>query len=217
MWTTDVSQLAAEQRIAIAIAEVYGGQRHVGILYRPAAGAPPRFLHLAWHNDLRDDETVQAKYRAIAVVDVPLALQPTIVSQCKRSGAADVLGLSYGFGYRPSGVERDPVSDRMVLRGPSGLTCATFVLAIFGLANVNLLDLDQWTDRAGDDEWKDHVIAGLERAGADPAHVEAVRNDRQHARVRPEDVGAGATSPLPAGLAIVVARGAALLTELQTL
>jgi hypothetical protein len=213
--THDVANLG-DALVALAIGATGEDQRHIGVLYRSASTDPPRFLHLAWHLNLSDDESVPEGFRGVLLSDVPVALQRTIVAECKRSAAADTLaGLPYGFGYQPTLVERAG-DDRMVLRGPSGLTCATFVLAIFDLASVSLADLDSWQDRCGDQEWKDHIIATLAKTRwATEQHIEAVRRDKDRVRIRPEDAaGCASATPLPAGFAHAVAEGTAILEEL---
>lgn len=217
MRTLAASSLPSEHRAAIAITEPRPGQRHLGIAYRVAAGSEPRLLHLAWHRALRDDEHVGGRYRCVLLADVPPAMQPVIVAQCKRSSEADSEdGLPYGFGYTPSSVHRDESTGRLLIEGASGLTCATFVLALLEVSGVRLADLDSWQDRDGDDAWKEWVAEALQQSGASEAHVAAVRNDSGHVRVRPEDVAGAATAgPLPVGFAVAISRGAEILTELQ--
>ena len=185
--------------MVIAIRRVGEDQLHTGIAYRPEEEAGFRLLHLAWHLDLQATEPIPSAYRFVELADIPAALHPTIVAQCKRSEFADMpRGLPYGFGYSEAKVARN-ANDELVITGASGLTCATFVLGILGLARIHLLDLDTWQNRPGDDAWKRHIIRALVHARAEPSHVAAVREDTDHVRVRPEDVIAGATcEPLPA-------------------
>ena len=215
VWTVTVAEVPLNRRAVLGVGEPRKGQRHIGIAYRTEASAPLRFMHLAWHHDLRDDDQVRDIYRCVILADVPAELEPTIVAQCKRSSAADAKGIPFGFGYQPLSVTRDPVTDALRLRGPSGLTCATFVLAMLELANIRLADLSSWQDRQGDAEWKAGIVEDLDDRGADPAHVEGVRSDRNHTRVRPEDVaGAATVSPLPASFTSAVVRGASIVDEL---
>lgn len=203
--------------MAIAVAEPEPGQRHIGILYRPEALASPRFLHLAWHHRLCDDGNVEPIYRCVLLVGVPRMLEPTIVAQCKRSAASDRTGIPYGFGFQPTMVTRDPTTGALLVHGASGLTCATFVLAILELANVHLVDMATWKDRDGDAAWKDKILLALRRHGADDAHLAAVRADFGAVRIRPEDVGgAGTVSPLPSAFTAATARGALVLEELRS-
>ena len=217
MLTCNVSQVPPEHLAVVVIGEPRDGQRHLGIAYRPAARAEPRFLHLAWHHTLKDDGAVGAKYRCVVLSGVPLALQPTIVAQCKRSAAADqTIGFPYGFGYEEATVTRDAATDRMLIEGASGLTCATFVLAILGLANVQLVDLSTWEGRDEDGDWKAWVVEQLEQSAASAAHVARVRADSDRTRVRPEDVAGAATEEeIPVSFQRASARGREVLTELR--
>ncbi|MCA9585782.1 MAG: hypothetical protein KC657_10535 [Myxococcales bacterium] len=202
-------------RALVTIRAIGEGQRHLGLAYRPEVDAPFRMLHLAWHMCLRDDAEVGSSYRGVEIVGIPPELAPTIVAQCKRSAVADRHGLPYGFGYRPSSISRDPASGAIVLRGASGLTCATFVLGLLQLAGVELVALERWRDREGDDEWKMRIVGALAEQRADAAHLAAVQRDTHHVRVRPEDVaGAATVDDLPAGFEVAVARGCEVLAEL---
>ena len=217
MWTVAPSKIAPGHRAAVAISQVDATQRHLGIAYRPDARTAPRLLHLAWHRDLRDDENVTDNYKCVLFADVPLALHPTIVAQCKRTAEADLRGgLPYGFGYTPTAIKRDSESGCLVIDGPSGLTCATFVLAILGLAGIDLVAIDTWQDRPDDEAWKNKIIERL-KPYATVAHIEAVQRDRRHVRIRPEDVAGGATgSPLPTAFTTASVRGMEILDELSS-
>lgn len=82
------------------------------------------------------------------------------------------------------------------LLGPTGLglTCASFVLAIFEFSGVRLLAYEQWPARPEDRAWRDHVIGLLARSPNPDwqAHAAAIRNDDRTIRYRPEEVTAGA-------------------------
>jgi hypothetical protein len=214
-WTLAPSHIPDANQVALAIGKTGREQRHLGILYRPTATDPFRFLHLASHLDLRDEGALSSGFRCVLVVDLPLELHPTVVAQCKRSVDADLLGVPYGFGYKPTTATRDPTTGRLTLNGPSGLTCATFVLAIFELAGLQLADLATWRDRQGDDDWKERIIGSMANRRS-AKELEAIRRDAADARVRPEDAaGAGTASPLPATFEVAVARGDEILSELS--
>lgn len=177
---------------AVAIKRVAGEQYHVGLVYRPDAGAPLRLLHLGGHHRLKD-EVLRNSYSCVLLAGLPRTLAPTVVMNCKLAAEApENRHLPYGFGYQVDSVRQDPATGVITLHGPSGLTCATFVLAILDVAGFILLDLGTWQERPGDHEWKDFVIAELERTWASAEHVESVRGDRSHTRVRPDDVAGGA-------------------------
>jgi len=68
--------------------------------------------------------------------------------------------------------------------------------------------LTTWKDREGDDAWKDRVIAHL-TARRTSEDLEAIKRDKAHVRVRPEDTAGSATViPLPAAFDDAVQRGA---------
>ena len=218
MLTCLLVDIPSDHLAALGIGEPRAGQRHIGILYRARAGNPPRFLHLAWHLNLRDNDNLPTKYRCALLRDVPTLLHPTIVAQCKRSAEVDTLqGLPYGFGYKPTTVHRKSDGGALVIEGASGLTCATFVLAILQVANVQLVDLSTWMDREGDDSWKEAIIAQLAAAGASEEHMAAVRDNKHEVRVRPEDVAGAATEVLrPVSFEPAVQKGLQILRELRT-
>lgn len=180
---------------AVAIKRIQQSPReqyHVGLLYRPDAGAPPRMLHLGWHHQL-NDAVVGDSYACVLLTGLPKLLAPFVVTTCKLAAAApENQKMPYGFGYQVNSVRQDPTTGVITLHGPSGLTCATFVLAMLDVAGFVLLDLATWEAREGDERWKDAVLDLLEQHGASPEHVESVRADRSHTRVRPDDVAGGA-------------------------
>jgi hypothetical protein len=85
-----------------------------------------------------------------------------------------------------------------------GLTCATFVLAVFASRGIPLVRLDEWQARSEDVIWQDKIISDLRswRKG-DPeveAHAAALQGERGCVRYRPEEVmAAGIASELPIG------------------
>lgn len=110
--------------------------------------------------------------------------------------------------YSPAAVTRDEDTGRLLIDGASGLTCATFVLAILEVASIRLADLSTWAGREGDDVWKAWVVGQLEESGGPAEHVAAVRADKDHVRVRPEDVAGAATEkPVPVAFNSGISRG----------
>lgn len=72
-----------------------------------------------------------------------------------------------------------------------GLTCATFVLAVFSDFSLPLVDVTTWRGRLSDKSWHKKILKDMKKYGADPMHVK-----RQEpliglaARYRPEEVAA---------------------------
>jgi len=71
-----------------------------------------------------------------------------------------------------------------------GLTCATFIVALFDELGIPFIDVDTWKNRTGDAEWAARILEML-RPLMSPEHVAAQENRLgQAVRVRPSDVTA---------------------------
>jgi hypothetical protein len=107
-------------------------------------------------------------------------------------------GIPYAFSSPDQSF--DPATGDYLL-GPSrfGLTCASFVLAVFQAAGLSLADYATWpADRPGDRQWQEKIVQLLE-GRADQDHVEHVRREVGAVRYRPEEVAAAmALAPPPA-------------------
>ena len=184
--------------VAIAIGESESDQRHIGILHR-TQGSAPEFLHLAWHCRLHND--------ALLPDYMTLWVRPAASTERLRSVAAlcrriwkkhSIGGIPYAFSKPTRSIDATTGEH---LQGPSqfGLTCASFVLAVFQATGLQLAEYETWpTDRPGDREWQQQIIEKL--AGrATPEHIEHLRNELGAVRFRPEEVAAAATlAPPPA-------------------
>lgn len=71
-----------------------------------------------------------------------------------------------------------------------GLTCATFIVALFDELGIPFVDVGSWGDRAGDIEWAQRILQAL-APFMSPEHVEAQRvRIGKTVRVRPSDIAA---------------------------
>lgn len=104
----------------------------------------------------------------------------------------------------------DPATGTYVPLGEErGLTCATFVLAVFRTVGIELVDVPLWPARPEDHEWIDRVAAQIR--AVDPGHADAVAGDGLCARFRPTEVGGAClVPPHPVSFADALV-GAALL------
>lgn len=200
---------------AIAIKAVNQRQRHIGVLHREDDSPDVNLLHLAWHHDLRN-HTPGPTYLWIDP-DVHPRRMRQVAAMCRKVWRANTGTLPYALSA-PNGCF-DQSSGEFLL-GPTrhGLTCASFVLAVFESVGIRLVRYEDWpSSRPGDREWQEWVISELERS--DPPvsreHIEAVKNEVGGIRFRPEDVAsAGTTSPLPADFATAAQRAERILDRL---
>lgn len=124
-------------------------------------------------------------------------------------------GLRYGFRYDRSRFES--TGELRLGSDEVGLTCATFLLAVFRSVGVELLRLDEWPERAEDEKRWTALLAMLESQGVDAAHLKALRGQTNARRYRPDEVAAGSSVTPPCGFdeassrasALAVARGRA--------
>ncbi len=200
--------------VGVAIAEVGHDQRHIGLLHQDTDGRV-LLLELQWHHRLASDEADgQSLWVQPAVPPKRLAQVSDVCRLIWR--ANQKRGIPYGFS---APTECFDAATGRYLIGPTqlGLTCATFVLAVFHRAGLPLVDYDSWpADRPGDREWQENVVRLLEKTAASADHITAVRADAGAVRFRPEDVaGAATVSPLPAHFESAAERAQQILEALR--
>jgi hypothetical protein len=108
--------------------------------------------------------------------------------------------LAYALRY--GGGTFDPGTGIFMNEAGRGLTCATFVMAVFASRGAPLLHWAEWQPRDEDRVWQEKVVRALRAYGADEEHVTAVNEEAQRgcARFRPEEVAAaGVCDTLPLG------------------
>ena len=171
-------------------------QRHVALVYRRAAGDPARLSHLQWDCIFRDEEW-QSNFYWQTVLE--LATDPinrsSVIAFLDRLRQSEPR-VPYGFRHQGCTFEIDPITDAVKFdaRDPDvGLTCATYVTCVFESISLPFLDATTWPrDRDGDVEWRDSIVANLERTPGRAAHAAQVRAGAYDARIRPEDVASAA-------------------------
>jgi hypothetical protein len=180
---------------------------HAGVLHRKRR-EPPRKTHLAFHARLMDE--------APSADDawIEPALRPELARQvaalCRMIVAQHPKG-EVPYGLRFAATEFTDQGE--LLLGPTehGLTCATFILAVFRRVGAALVDLASWRSRADDEGWQREIVALLERHAA-KAHADAVRAEIGCVRFHPTEVAAACSRPtLPVGFDDAVAAAAELV------
>ncbi len=185
--------------VAVVIGEPTVNQRHTGIAYRVDASNPYQFLHLAGHCRLYRDNTIDNDYCWVAPSINPLRL-------VQLAGICDAIAnenpqssIRYGLSS-PIGVF-DKITKKFLL-GPTegGLTCASFVLAVFEAAQLQLVEYSGWPAPDTEDYlWQELVWNHLQDLRSkhphlvSAEHLDCVRNDMgTFARYRPEQVAGAA-------------------------
>jgi hypothetical protein len=232
---------------------VSANQRHVGLLYRDDSGFI-MMLHLRWHHLLgsnmlsmidgkvwsRDESTggIEELSCLWIVPEIQPEIAPALQQLCKV--ISDKYGrnkrkLAYALRYEKGAF--DPTSGAFLTEDGHGLTCATFVLAVFASYGVQLVSGGEWiagrdADGVAEDRaWQDMVVAELRSRlekmrkwrGVDvreieelEAHITAIGGEIGCARFRPEEVAAaGTVSTLPAGFAHAEPVGRGIIEKLR--
>ncbi len=168
---------------------------HIGVVYRHHEAT--RILHLAFHLILRDQDLHASGFRVWIDPALPRGRALSVAAFCRQVGKVNFSrGIPYAFSHpnRCFNVERGTY-----LFGPQrhGLTCSTFVLAVFSALGVHLIDYDaDWPVRREDAVAQAELVELLKKTGADPEHVDTVSRQIGSVRYSPADVG-GAASVYP--------------------
>ena len=104
--------------------------------------------------------------------------------------------IPYAFRYGNT-VRFNPRNGELMLGEGLGLTCSTFVLAVFESARLPLVEFSGWPIREGDEDRHRSLLekmkAGIPAAQIPPAppeHISRVEAELPCVRVRPEEVAA---------------------------
>ena len=173
-----------------------------------------RLLHLAWHFDLRDSEPKPAYLWIDPLIPEPRARQ--VAALCRRVLRSNTRGIPYAFSAPNDCFDSNTAQ---YLLGPTrfGLTCASFVLAIFDAAGLPLVRYESWPIRPNEDAaWQRQVLEQLRAAGACVEHVQAVKSEIGSVRYRPEEVaGAAGSDAIPASYESARSLADAILAQLD--
>jgi hypothetical protein len=183
-------------------------QWHCGLVYAiegSGDSAPEiRLLHLRWHADL--EVSRPGRRYSWVMLPIPAVRVPALIALLRKLGsAAASTRIVYAVRYEGSRFRTDGTLE--LAPGCSGLTCATFVLAVLRAYGVelDLLDHCKWQPRSEDAQWHDRIVAQLRadqkarRIDITNDEIAIVERERGCCRVRPEEVVASCTSvQLPA-------------------
>jgi hypothetical protein len=187
--------------LAVAICRTRHGNLHTGAVYRDAAG-DLRLFHQAWHHNTRDgpvaSEVAQLGGPLCCVVPAVEPVRARAIAGFWEFVASRRESLGYALQEDPEAVF-DANTGLLIMPNGIGLSCSTFVLALFRGARFPLIDTTDWpASRPGDREAQQHLVDLLEQTCQDKAHVEVVRAQIGCERVRPEEVAGAALYPGPA-------------------
>lgn len=167
-------------------------QKHVAMIYR-AENSKLMLLHLGWHHQLHHEQW-DGKYHWLEFGGLDRELQETFADWAVLvADASPGIPIPYSIIFRPG--KNFDVEGRFVnLNDGSGLTCATFLLALFNDYGLPLIDTSSWpVSRSGDFAWIRRILRMLRRQ-VKLNHlprwdwVEQAKRRHELRRFRPEEV-----------------------------
>lgn len=209
---------AMAESIAFAVAgsAVTGdrSQKHVALIYR-ADNSRLMLLHLGWHHQLHHDPW-NGMYHWLEFGGLDRELQETFADWAVLvADASPGTSIPYSIIFRPG--RNFDVEGRFIHQNDgSGLTCATFLLALFSDYDLPLIDVSGWPkSRSGDLSWVRKILHMLRKQiqlNRLPAWdwIEQVKRRHKLRRFRPEEVFATAAlfSGEPLDFSVVEPAGA---------
>jgi len=186
------TQLPSEA--CIFVGKASSGQMHCGIVYNDPEASNFNTLHLAFHYDLRNEHVYEkwlSKYRCVypKIHKIRLEIVPEMCNRIIRR--KESYHIPYGLLFA-GGTRIDDNGYIKIGDNESGLTCATFVMAVFESCRINLIDIKTWEPRRSDIKWHNKIIKDLIdnkiKYGISDDHIENVKKEKGCARYRPEEV-----------------------------
>jgi len=205
-----------EQYVGVAVKVIRADIRamHAGLLYAHSDGEI-RFAHLAFHHDLRNDPApvAQGYFWSICewLSDPEMKDSAQFVANYIESV---VRNSAVNYGFDPAGVGFDPSGQFYCLDPAKGLTCATFISAVFQSVGFPIVNLSAWPIREGDVAWRDYVLEMLTLNGRQDRAKE-LENEEVSFRLTPAEAAVAASAKtVPVTYETVVQLAAPLLRDL---
>jgi hypothetical protein len=188
----------ASQLVAVLVGESVPGQRHIGLSYAADDNGRSRVLHLMWHCRLQSDDRPPDVFALWVNPGYHPRRLLQLAAYCRRVWAANEKnGIPYSLSPPNDSLDSE-TGAFLTGHARHGLTCASFVLAVFHGARMPIAEYATWpVNRSGDHEWQEWVVSQLTQHRAPAEHVELVRSEIGLVRFRPEDVAACAALAPP--------------------
>jgi hypothetical protein len=176
--------------VALTLNQING--THVALVYRVQGVV--MFCHLAAPFDLRNHPPSLRYIWEVAALSP--RLREIVGSYLRLVAANNPNTIPYGFGYSGSYFNENGVFIKANEPG-AGLTCSTFIMAIYQSLEIPLLVEDSWAKRPEDAVERQRIIEALQEAkpGLD---LSTMTPFLEGVRFKPEEVAAGVIAAPPA-------------------
>lgn len=181
---------------------------HTGIVYRDSDEGSVSILHLAFHIDLINDDfkTLNTESNLwgesdfwVIPIEFEISFQRTLSAYCSNILTRNEIlmkesldkGIMYGL---LSGDSRFIDDGSLILgKGCSGLSCSSFVIAVFNSIGIKLVDMSKWPSRPSDIEHHTLLLSWLKGRCLKLGHTEHYQRVEKEVgcpRVRPSEATA---------------------------
>ena len=211
--------------IAVGVCDT-GENTHTGVVHRDIDGTV-RFLEQGFHELTRNDpvdSSVQGCEGIFlyGIPDIEADRARNIAGLCrliaKYLTANNLPGYAYALRFDEDAMF-DSVTGRLIMPNGVGLSCSTFVIAVFRSARVRFISFENWPQRTGDIPAQKRLVSvldGWQRRGiVSKQHVDAVRKEIGCVRARPEELAGICMLNLPGGFPGSEVAGEVVLTMLD--
>lgn len=196
-----------EMDLGVVLVQTGTRQWHTGLVVRTPDG--PHVVEVNWHFTLEFHPLKASEGYWWAPIALPPRRRADFVAYVVRHART----WEHAIPFSPTFTRQTIFGDGTL--GPfapgDGLTCATFVLALFrDRLDMNLLDTETWQKRDEDDAWLGEILQNLrqraailrhhgraEEAAATERHIAVLASNDAVRRYRPGEACAGTLAPKP--------------------
>lgn len=173
-----------------------------------------RIVELAFDHLLQDTrgDILNDKERYTIKNDIPLAIQLDLNGAFRYAVKEFKNDIPYGLTYHGTKIIKD--NNTVIYEGKDyGLTCSTFIMAVFKGLDQDLININEWDEREEDKDVHKKLVQILKEKGVQ--NIEKLENDIGCARFRPEEVTAASSfEDIPASTLEIRQRGKELKDEI---
>jgi hypothetical protein len=194
------SRKISPQTVAAVGIAIHRVGLHVGVLYRVTKSDSVRILHLGQHEGLASEEPTDS-YVCWVRPSLGLDRAMAVAALCRRIWKQNQDGkIPYGFST-PSAFF-DASGRKLKSPATVGLTCASFVLAVFAAASIPLIRPETWPVPTREDVVRQRKLLEVQIVRMGAGHAQRVRAEIGNIRFHPLEVAGAATAEiLPADYA----------------
>lgn len=172
--------------------------RHIGLVAINEDETGLNFIHLAGEDDLCFDQ-FQSQLGFLVYPGLEREREMNIAAFCRKVWKKNNGAIPYGFSY-PNGALDKKTGEFLIGSTKLGLTCASFVLAVFHSCGIPLVALGTWPRFDSDDmDTQNFILDYMKKHGAlTYTEFEERKREIGNSRVRPSEVAAlAAFKPFP--------------------